>query len=188
MFSCCSPIISAEKAYHVQLSGTGQYVCFQMKDVNASVALFETKRTIQFVDWCPTGRPTADDPTWRAPPGGTPPHYLDPSLPGASSVRVCTPDRRGPRQDRITRPTGERPHSWPQLTMVLVAGSGVGAQTYTPRVVHIVWHREKETTRSSSTADFRRPSFSRSLSLFQRHVVTVGGLTVQSDWKMGPVA
>ena len=25
------------------------------KDVNASVATIKTKRTIQFVDWCPTG-------------------------------------------------------------------------------------------------------------------------------------
>ena len=51
MFSSYAPIISAEKAYHVQLSGA----CFRMKDVNASVAMFKTKRTIQFVDWCPTG-------------------------------------------------------------------------------------------------------------------------------------
>ena len=25
------------------------------KDVNAAVATIKTKRTIQFVDWCPTG-------------------------------------------------------------------------------------------------------------------------------------
>ena len=25
------------------------------KDVNAAVAIIKTKRTIQFVDWCPTG-------------------------------------------------------------------------------------------------------------------------------------
>lgn len=25
------------------------------KDVNASIASIKTKRTIQFVDWCPTG-------------------------------------------------------------------------------------------------------------------------------------
>ena len=25
------------------------------KDVNASIATIKTKRTIQFVDWCPTG-------------------------------------------------------------------------------------------------------------------------------------
>merc|ERR1711964_239818 len=34
-----APVISAEKAYHEQLS----------------VAEITTKRTIQFVDWCPTG-------------------------------------------------------------------------------------------------------------------------------------
>ena len=25
------------------------------KDVNAAIAIIKTKRTIQFVDWCPTG-------------------------------------------------------------------------------------------------------------------------------------
>jgi len=78
-----SSIISAEKAYHEQLSVAeitnsvfepasmmakcdprhGKYmVCCRMyrgdvvpKDVNAAVATIKTKRTIQFVDWCPTG-------------------------------------------------------------------------------------------------------------------------------------
>merc|ERR1711933_679949 len=76
-------IISAEKAYHDQLSVAeitmsvfepaamfvkcdprhGKYMaCCMMyrgdvvpKDVNAAVATIKTKRTIQFVDWCPTG-------------------------------------------------------------------------------------------------------------------------------------
>merc|ERR1712166_1156946 len=30
------------------------------KDVNAAVATIKTKRTIQFVDWCPTGVPGGD--------------------------------------------------------------------------------------------------------------------------------
>jgi tubulin alpha len=84
-FMLCSyaPVISAEKAYHEQLSVAeltnavfepanmmskcdprhGKYMaCCLMyrgdvvpKDVNAAVAVIKTKRTIQFVDWCPTG-------------------------------------------------------------------------------------------------------------------------------------
>ncbi|XP_042449807.1 tubulin alpha-2 chain-like isoform X2 [Zingiber officinale] len=83
MLSSYAPVISAEKAYHEQLSVAeitntafepssmmakcdprhGKYMaCCLMyrgdvvpKDVNAAVVTIKTKRTIQFVDWCPTG-------------------------------------------------------------------------------------------------------------------------------------
>ncbi|VDK71789.1 unnamed protein product [Litomosoides sigmodontis] len=78
-----SPIISAEKAFHEQLSVSvitnkcfepgsqmvkcdprnGKYMACCLlyrgdivpKDVNSAIAMIKTKRTIQFVDWCPTG-------------------------------------------------------------------------------------------------------------------------------------
>ncbi|KAG6903465.1 hypothetical protein C0995_005488 [Termitomyces sp. Mi166 len=78
-----APIISAEKAHHEQNSVADMtFSCFEPgnqmvkcdpregkymacallyrgdvvpKDVNAAVAVIKTKRTIQFVDWCPTG-------------------------------------------------------------------------------------------------------------------------------------
>ncbi len=83
MLSSYAPVISAEKAYHEQLTVAeitnscfepssmmakcdprhGKYMaCCLMyrgdvvpKDVNSSVGTIKTKRTIQFVDWCPTG-------------------------------------------------------------------------------------------------------------------------------------
>ncbi|XP_070484896.1 tubulin alpha-8 chain-like [Equus przewalskii] len=79
----CTLVISAEKAYHEQLSVAeitnacfepanqmvkcdprhGKYMACCMlyrgdvvpKDVKAAIATIKTKRTIQFVDWCPTG-------------------------------------------------------------------------------------------------------------------------------------
>ncbi|KAH0519104.1 Tubulin alpha-1C chain [Microtus ochrogaster] len=78
-----APVISAEKPYHEQLTVAEiTNACFEPasqmvkcdprhnkymaccllyhgdvvpKDVNASIATIQTKRTIQFVDWCPTG-------------------------------------------------------------------------------------------------------------------------------------
>jgi len=83
MLTSYAPVISREKAFHEMLSVAeitnsvfepnnmmtkcdprhGKYMaCCLMyrgdvvpKDVNASIATIKTKRTIQFVDWCPTG-------------------------------------------------------------------------------------------------------------------------------------
>jgi len=83
MMTSYAPVISADKAFHEQFSVQdltnavfepsnmmtkcdprhGKYMaCCLMyrgdvvpKDVNASIAAVKTKRTIQFVDWCPTG-------------------------------------------------------------------------------------------------------------------------------------
>ena len=79
----CDWMFSAEKAFHEQMSVSeitnacfepanqmvkcdprhGKYMACCMlyrgdvvpKDVNAAIATIKTKRTIQFVDWCPTG-------------------------------------------------------------------------------------------------------------------------------------
>ncbi|WMV14786.1 hypothetical protein MTR67_008171 [Solanum verrucosum] len=52
-------VISTEKANHEQLSVVEitdrAFEPSSMMDVNAAVATIKTKRTIQFVDWCPTG-------------------------------------------------------------------------------------------------------------------------------------
>ena len=55
MNKCCWPLQlpkSASKPPHRWFCGLGDVV---PKDVNAAVATIKTKRTIQFVDWCPTG-------------------------------------------------------------------------------------------------------------------------------------
>ena len=114
--SSYAPVISAEKAYHEQLSVSelsnsvfepssmmancdphhGKYIACAMimmyrgdvvaKDVKASVGTIKTKRTIQFVDRCPTGfkiginyqRPTGNPPQ---PPLPTPSPNLTPQFP-----------------------------------------------------------------------------------------------------------
>ncbi|EPY73060.1 tubulin alpha-1A chain [Camelus ferus] len=64
--STYAPVISAEKAYHEQLSvseitnacfepANQMMKCDPHQDVNAAIATIKIKRTIQFVDWCPTG-------------------------------------------------------------------------------------------------------------------------------------
>ncbi|KAJ1078493.1 hypothetical protein K5549_000675 [Capra hircus] len=61
-----APVISAEKAHHEQLAAAeitnacfepaNQMVkCDPRHDFSAAVATIKTKRTIRFVDWCPTG-------------------------------------------------------------------------------------------------------------------------------------
>ncbi|KAL0792443.1 hypothetical protein Bca101_063820 [Brassica carinata] len=66
MLSSYAPVISAEKAFHEQLSvaeitnsafepASMMAKCDLVTDVNAAVGTIKTKRTIQFVDWCPTG-------------------------------------------------------------------------------------------------------------------------------------
>ncbi|KAJ4935059.1 hypothetical protein JOQ06_007837 [Pogonophryne albipinna] len=56
-----APVISAEKAYHEQLTVSEiTNSCFEpanqlVKYVNAAIATIKTKPSIQFVDWCPTG-------------------------------------------------------------------------------------------------------------------------------------
>jgi len=78
-----APVVSSEKAYHEQLSvaeitnacfepqnqmvkcdpRSGKYMACCLlyrgdvvpKDVNAAISTIKTKRTIQFVEWCPTG-------------------------------------------------------------------------------------------------------------------------------------
>jgi len=58
MLSSYAPVISAEKAYHEHLSVAEITMSvFEPSSmyVNAAVATIKTKRTIQFVDWCPTG-------------------------------------------------------------------------------------------------------------------------------------
>lgn len=84
MLSAYAPIVSAEKAYHEESSvaeitsavfepnaafakcdpRSGRYIAVSLnyrgadiypKDVNAAAASIKTKRTIQFVDWSPTG-------------------------------------------------------------------------------------------------------------------------------------
>ncbi|XP_031334715.1 tubulin alpha-8 chain-like [Photinus pyralis] len=78
-----APIVSAERAFHEQLTVSElTYSCFEPanqmvkcdprhgkyiaccclyrgdvvpKDINAAISVIKTRRTIQFVDWCPTG-------------------------------------------------------------------------------------------------------------------------------------
>ncbi|EPY81639.1 hypothetical protein CB1_000724013 [Camelus ferus] len=106
-----APVISAEKAYHEQLSVAeitnacfepanqmvkcdprhGKYMACCLlyrgdvvpKDVNAATATIKTKRTIQFVDWYPTGFKVGinyQPPTWW---------YLVETWPKYSELHAC---------------------------------------------------------------------------------------------------
>jgi tubulin alpha len=129
MLTSYAPIISAEKAYHEQLSvqeitnavfepsnmmtkcdprhGKFMACCLMYrgdvvpKDVNSSVATIKTKRTVQFVDWCPTGFKCGIN---YQPPTST--GTLERAWRKASSPR---PERTWPPWRRITRRSAPRP-------------------------------------------------------------------------------
>merc|ERR1711901_14503 len=171
MLSSYAPIISAEKAYHEQLSVAeitmsvfepasmfvkcdprhGKYMACCMlyrgdvvpKDVNASIATIKTKRTIQFVDWCPTGFKVGIN-------------YQPPTVvPGGDLAKV---------QRSVCMPATPRPLPRPGLALTISStsctpsvpsstGTSVRAwrRVRSPRPVRILLPSRRITKRSAST-------------------------------------
>jgi len=140
-----APVISAEKAYHEQLTVSeitnacfepanqmvkcdprhGKYMACCLlfrgdvvpKDVNAAIAQIKTKRTIQFVDWCPTGFKVGINYS------ATPPLSQRPGPDWITSSISCTP--RGPSStgtlEKVWRRESFRRHArtWPRWRKIM---------------------------------------------------------------------
>merc|ERR1711974_235949 len=111
------------------------------KDVNAAIATIKTKRTIQFVDWCPTGfkvgisyQPSCQEVTWprSSVPSAccpTPQLLLRPGLVLTTNSISCTPN--------VPSSTGMSERVWKRVS--------------SPRPVRILLLSRRITKRSVST-------------------------------------